>query len=153
MSISLPQLEKDIYIYPLPGHRDDYMCWKLKKCQYSVKQSIREWYKTLYRSRFTQRFVICSFDTCVFKQTEENIYISVYIDNIALFGSPSHCVKKLHNQWKRTSKLWIWILQYDCNVSIYTTSKTLTYALREATSKWSWRNSRWFCYTMSWPPQ
>ena len=83
------ELAEEVYMRPLPGYKDGEKVWKLNKCLYGLKQSAREWYATLSGSLIAKGFQISTFDPCVFVHQEEMMFISLYVDDIALFAAPT----------------------------------------------------------------
>ena len=63
--------------------------WKLNKYLYGLKHSAREWYAKLSSSLLQRGFQTSTFGPCVFIHHDKNIFISVYVDDIALFAAPS----------------------------------------------------------------
>ena len=59
---------------------------KLNRCIYGLKQSPREWYYRLVLFLQPYGFAISSFDPCVLVHNLGNFFISIYVDDITLFG-------------------------------------------------------------------
>lgn len=79
---------------PLPGYREEDMYWKLRKCLYSLNQSALEWYGKLSNSLLSKGFPPSSFDPCIFFYTDKTFYISVYVENITIYGPNSLLVSQ-----------------------------------------------------------
>ena len=85
-----------VYMELPPGYRIPGYGAKLKKCLYGLKQSPREWYRRLSTFLEGCGFTATTFDPCVFvgnvrtldpsADTDAKMYISVYVDDIVLFG-------------------------------------------------------------------
>jgi hypothetical protein len=79
-------LKEEIYMQLPEGHRQDSMCAKLKKCIYGLKQSPREWYARLTNHLLPLGFAVSTFDPCVLIDNTGRLFISIYVDDITLFG-------------------------------------------------------------------
>ena len=73
---------------------------RLKKCLYGLKQSSREWYGKLSKSLELKGFVSAHFDPCVFIHKEECLFISIYVDDIALYGPDKSRIAEIISQLK-----------------------------------------------------
>jgi hypothetical protein len=80
---------------PLAGYQQDNIVWKPNKCLYGLKQSVHEWYTKLSRSLLAKNFRISPFDPCVFVYCNQQIFILVYVDDIALYEVPSSTDEKI----------------------------------------------------------
>ena len=89
------KLSETVYMQPLPGYEKDNMVWKLNRCIYGLKQSAHEWYGEFSRSLLAKGFQISTFDPCVFVHHTEQIFISVYVDDITIFAAHSSNVESL----------------------------------------------------------
>lgn len=87
-------LSDTVYMQQPPGFQDslhpNYVC-KLKKAQYGLKQSPREWYATLSTHLQTFGFQISDADPSLFtyKNGSVRMYILIYVDDILLIGNSS----------------------------------------------------------------
>ncbi|KAI1007396.1 hypothetical protein K3495_g824 [Podosphaera aphanis] len=79
-------LDEEIFMELTPGYRKPRKCAKLRKCIYGLKQSGRERYECISNSLEAKRFEITKFDPCVFVHPTEIVFISIYVDNILIFG-------------------------------------------------------------------
>ena len=91
------------------------MVWKLAKCLYGLKQSANKWYDKLSTSLRLKGFQISTFDPCVFVHHTGKIYISVYVDDIAIYAAPipavDHLIKELKAEFDITDLgLATWLL-------------------------------------------
>ena len=59
------------------------------KWLYGMEQSACEWYAKLSSSLLQRCFQTSTFHPCVFIHHEEDIIISGYVDDLALFAAPS----------------------------------------------------------------
>ena len=90
----LPE-SQTVYMQLPPGYRKPEYCVRLKKCLYGLKQSPREWYRRLSTFLECCGFIVTTFDPCVFvgnlntldpTADDTKLYISIYVDDIVLFG-------------------------------------------------------------------
>jgi len=81
------ELKEEVFMRPPPGFEDGKHVWKLKRCLYGLKQSAREWYALLSRYLKTKGFNTTSFDPCVFVHNKHEVYLSVYVDDIAIYSA------------------------------------------------------------------
>jgi hypothetical protein len=95
-------LSELIYMELPEGYRQAGMVCKLRKCLYGLKQSSREWYAKLSTSLSAKGFQPTAFDPCVFVHKTEQCYISVYVDDIGIFGpSNSSFINSLISQLQK----------------------------------------------------
>ncbi|KAI1005121.1 hypothetical protein K3495_g3097 [Podosphaera aphanis] len=78
--------EEEIFMELPPGYRTPGKCAKLRKCSYGLKQSGREWYECISNSLKAKGFETTTFDPCVFVHPTEIVFISIYVDDILIFG-------------------------------------------------------------------
>ncbi|KAH0604712.1 uncharacterized protein H6S33_006380 [Morchella sextelata] len=93
-------LKEEIYMELPEGYRQDNKVCKLRKCIYGLKQSPREWYACLADSLQRKGFVPAKFDPCVFIHKNHHLYISVYVDDIMIFGPDSPFRKEIRQLLK-----------------------------------------------------
>ncbi|CAG7726242.1 unnamed protein product, partial [Allacma fusca] len=85
-------LEEEIYMKQPKGYevqRGNYVC-KLQRGLYGLKQSPRNWHKTLKLALTELGFMRCAYDNCLFiYQYGENtrIYIAIYVDDGLMAGN------------------------------------------------------------------
>lgn len=104
-----------------------------KKVLYDLEQSAGEWCETLSRLLFAKEFLASSFCPSDFLHVNENVYISVYVDAIALFGLLSPFVEKTIEFMKedfdvKDFGIATWLLAIHIQYK-----RTISYYLREAT--------------------
>src|SRR5258706_14368636 len=92
------------------GSRVNGMCGKLNKCIYSLKQSPREWYHRLIDFLTPYGFVVSNFDPCIlmFKSdidTNNILFIAVYVDDLLLFGPKGPVMDNLKDLLKSEFKV------------------------------------------------
>src|SRR5258705_13899332 len=103
------------------GSQIDGMCGKLNKCIYSLKQSPQEWYHRLIDFLTPYRFVVSNFDPCVlmFKSNNDTryndtnndndtnnvLFIAVYVDELSLFGPKGRVMDTLKDLLKSEFKV------------------------------------------------
>lgn len=88
-------LSEEIYMHPLPGYEKDGMVWKLGRCLYGLKQSANKWYERLASSLCSKGFQISSFDPCVFVHRNGRMFLSIYVDDIAIYAADTPEVNTL----------------------------------------------------------
>jgi hypothetical protein len=93
-------LKEEIYMELPEGYRQDNKVCKLRKCIYGLKQSPHEWYASLTDSLQWKGFAPTKFDPCVFIHKNNQLYISVYVDNIMIFGPDSPFRKEIRQLLK-----------------------------------------------------
>ena len=105
---------QSVYMYLPPRFRKPDYCMKLKKCLYGVKQLPRECYMRLSTFLEGCGFTPTTFNPCVFvgslgtldpsvdeAEKDTKLYISVYIDDIVLFGPNCSQENELVEQLKK----------------------------------------------------
>ena len=75
--------------------------WKLKKCLYGLKQSAMEWFNTISRSLISKGFQASTFDPCVFVNADSTIYVSVYVDDSAVYAARTADAERILNELKK----------------------------------------------------
>src|SRR5258706_10432141 len=103
-------LNKDIYMQLPEGSRVDGMYGKLNKCIYGLKQSPREWYHRLIDFLTPYGFVVSNFDPCVLMFKNDNdtnniLFIAVFVDNLSLFGPKGLVMDNLKDLLKSEFKV------------------------------------------------
>ncbi|KAH0607013.1 uncharacterized protein H6S33_003001 [Morchella sextelata] len=93
-------LKEEIYMELPEGYRQDNKVCKLRKCIYGLQQSPREWYACLADSLQRKGFVPAKFDPCIFIHKNHHLYISVYVDDIMIFGPDSPFRKEIRQLLK-----------------------------------------------------
>lgn len=71
------------------------MYWKLPKYLYSLKHSTGECYSKLSNSLSSNFFQTFSFSFCVYAHKDETVYISVYVDDLAMYEPSSPFVNQI----------------------------------------------------------
>lgn len=87
------------------GYREEGMCAKLNKCIYRLKQSPREWYSRLSKHLIPLGFTIMTFDPCVLVNKDIPIFITIYVDDLILFGPPSKKMEDIITSLKAKFKV------------------------------------------------
>ena len=94
-------LKEEIYMRLPEGIRQDGMCAKLKRCIYGLKQSPREWNNRMTNYLFQLGFVPTTFDPCVLIHKKELLFISLYVDDTAIYGPDNSLMKETIDGLKR----------------------------------------------------
>ena len=73
-----------------PGFRDGDKVSKLNRCIYGLKQSANEWSSLFPKFLTSKDFTTSNQDPCIFIHNEFDCYISLYVDDIAIYlaGTP-----------------------------------------------------------------
>ncbi|CAG7718015.1 unnamed protein product, partial [Allacma fusca] len=93
-------LEEEIYMKQPKGYevqRENYVC-KLQRGLYGLKQSPRNWHKTLKLALTELGFMRCAYDNCLFiYQYGENtrIYIAIYVDDGLMAGNDARLMDSI----------------------------------------------------------
>lgn len=98
-------LKEEVYMHLPEGSREDGKVARLKRCLYGLKQSSREWYFRLVEFLLPFEFVISAFDPCVLVHKSGTLFVSIYVDDITLFGSPSTLMDQTINLLKSEFKV------------------------------------------------
>lgn len=80
-------LKERVYIEPpegFPEHPNE--CLLLQKSLYSLKQSPRLWYNKLSDWLMSHNWICSNFDLCVFMHRKKKLWMTVYVDDINIFG-------------------------------------------------------------------
>ena len=79
-----------IFLADAPGFGDGDKVWKLNRCIYGLKQSANEWYALFDKFLTSNNFTASHQDPCMFIHNKYNCYISLYVDNIAIYSADTH---------------------------------------------------------------
>jgi hypothetical protein len=82
------ELKETIDMHLPEGCRDGNKVAHLKRCIYGLKQSPRESYSRLTAHLRRHGFDISNFDPCVLRHKSDKFYITVYVDDLTLYGQP-----------------------------------------------------------------
>jgi len=70
-----------------PGFSDGDKVWKLNGCIYGLKQSANKWYALFARFLTSTDFTASYQDPCMFIHTKFECYISLYVDDLAIYSA------------------------------------------------------------------
>jgi hypothetical protein len=84
------ELKETIYMRLPEGYRNGNKVAHLKRCIYGLKQSPREWYSCLTAHLRRHGFDTSTFDPGVLRRKSDQFYITVYVDDLTLYGPPGH---------------------------------------------------------------
>jgi len=109
------ELEDEVYMYPPEDYNYKRKILKLKKALYGLKQAPLRW-----NMRFTiffkeKGFIPIQSEQCIFKRSDSDIILSIYVDDGLLIGSNTHLMdmflKQLNEEFKikinRDSKSYV----------------------------------------------
>ena len=88
---------EEIYIHPPQGYPHPGKVLRLLKALYGLKQSPRLWYRKLRQWLLQSGWEVSKYDECVFYNRDRRLVITIYVDDINIFGpSDEHivCFKK-----------------------------------------------------------
>ncbi|SMY19984.1 unnamed protein product [Zymoseptoria tritici ST99CH_1A5] len=80
-------LEEEVYIQPPEGYPEPGKVLRLKKALYGLKQAPRAWYKKFRTWLLQQGWIVSEYDECVFYHPRSKLVLTVYVDDINIFGS------------------------------------------------------------------
>ena len=78
---------KEVYMRPPSGFSDGDKVWKLNRCIYGLKQLANEWYTLFAKFLISKNFTASHQDPCMFIHNEYECYISLYVDDIAIYSA------------------------------------------------------------------
>ena len=94
------QLKEEVYMQPPSEFSDGDKVWKLNRCLYGLKQSANQWYALFARFLATKGFTASTFDRCMFIHAKHDGYISLYVDDIAIYSADNPYLKSLIKDMK-----------------------------------------------------
>ena len=77
----------------------------LNKALYSLKQSARIWYITLYNVLIEMGFIMLKTENCIFINKESNIILYIYVDDLAVIGPNENIINTFINNIKKYFKV------------------------------------------------
>jgi len=101
-------LDYDIYVSIPPGDTNfGRGYWKLNKSLYGLKQSGRQWYKTISQFLINNNFIQLKSESCIFIKLDKNqklvCLIGLYVDDMAITGyihEINNIINKIKNEFK-----------------------------------------------------
>jgi len=81
------------------------MVARLKRCIYGLKQSLREWYYWLVEYLGPFGFSITAWDPCVLVHESGDLFLTIYVDDITLFGATGELKRQTINVLKTEFKV------------------------------------------------
>ncbi|KAL6438816.1 hypothetical protein ACFW04_003716 [Cataglyphis niger] len=81
------QLDEEIYIYPPDGYKVKNKYFKLKKALYGLKQVPLSWNMRFSSFLKRKKFKPFKSEQCLFKKTDSNLILGIYVDDGILVGS------------------------------------------------------------------
>lgn len=99
-------LDREIYMEIPDGYKESGKCYLLRKSIYGLKQSPLVWYQTLTTVLNRNEFISTNFDPCVFVNFKNQVYLSIYVDDILIFGPNNKTINEvidyLHSKFECT---------------------------------------------------
>ena len=80
------EVHEEIYIHPPQGYPHPGRVLRLLKALYGLKQSPRLWYRKLRQWLLANGWQISKYDECVFYNEYRQLIITIYVDDINIFG-------------------------------------------------------------------
>jgi len=118
------EVYEEVYIHPPQGYPTRGKVLRLLKALYGLKQAPRLWYRKLRQWLLAENWVISAYDECVFHNSERTLIISVYVDDINIFGKTEKDIsdfkRKISNAFKMTDQgiaAWYLGMQLEWNRS------------------------------------
>lgn len=96
---------EEVYITPPQGYPQPGKVLKLKKALYGLKQSPRMWYRKLRQWLLENNWSISKYDECVFFHSRKQLIITVYVDDINVFGPSEEYIKPFKDDIARAFKV------------------------------------------------
>jgi len=81
------ELEEDVYMYPPKGYNYKRKILKLKKTLYGLKQASLRWNIKFTNFLKTKGFIPTRCEQCLFKRSDNDMILSIYVDDGLLIGS------------------------------------------------------------------
>jgi len=81
------KLKEAVYMRPPPGFSDGDKVWKLNRCIYGLKQSENKWYALFAQFLTSKDFTVSHQNPCMFIHNKFECYISLYVDDIAIYSA------------------------------------------------------------------
>lgn len=96
---------EEIYIHPPQGYAQPGKVLRLLKALYGLKQSPRLWYRKLRLWLLQNGWTISKYDECVFYNYDRQLIITVYVDDINIFGPSSEHITPFKNEIAKAFKM------------------------------------------------
>lgn len=96
---------EEIYMHPPQGYQHKGKVLRLLKALYGLKQSPRLWYRKLRQWLVENGWVISKYDECVFYHPQQVLIITVYVDDINIFGPTKEHIQPFKEQIAKAFKM------------------------------------------------
>ena len=96
---------EEIYIHPPQGYPHPGKVLRLQKALYGLKQSPRQWYRKLREWLLQNGWTISKYDECVFYNHNRRLIITVYVDDINIFGQSDEDIVSFKNDIAKAFKM------------------------------------------------
>ena len=93
----------------------------MKKCLYGLKQSAMEWFNTISCSFISKGFQASTFDPCVFVIADSTIYVSVFVNDRAVYAAQTADDERILNELKKEFEFT------DLGIATYMLGLQITY--------------------------
>lgn len=99
------EVYEEIYVCPPQGYPQPGKVLRLRKALYGLKQSPRLWYRKLRQWLCDNGWTISKYDECVFYNTDRHLIITVYVDDINIFGPNELAIEPFKRQIGKAFKM------------------------------------------------
>ena len=96
---------EEIYIHPPQGYPHPGKVLRLLKALYGLKQSPRLWYRKLRQWLLDNGWEISKYDECVFYNKARQLIMTVYVDDINIFGPSDDHINSFKKEIARAFKM------------------------------------------------
>ena len=96
---------EEIYIHPPQGYPHPGRVLRLLKALYGLKQSPRLWYRKLRQWLLQNGWEISKYDECVFYNQDRQLVITVYVDDINIFGPSDEAITSFKKEIAKAFKM------------------------------------------------
>ena len=98
-------LQETIYVEQPHGIAKGTLVCKLNKALYGLKQSPRAWYKHLSAKLKDLKYTRSSYDHSLFYSLNQQVYVTIYVDDFVIFGPNFSAIKKLKEELSKVFKM------------------------------------------------
>ena len=98
-------IQEEIYIHPPEGYATPGKALKLLKALYGLKQAPRQWYRKLRQWLLDNGWKVSAYDECVFLNQHLQLIITVYVDDVNIFGPYEHTILEFKEMISKRFKM------------------------------------------------
>lgn len=100
-------LDQEVYMRVPQGYTETNKVCLLKKALYGLKQAPLRWYKRLTTFLRNEDFTQLMSDRCIFKSTDNSIYIAIHVDDGIIVGKDLKAIQKIINKLEQTFEVTV----------------------------------------------